>query len=524
VEQKDKPTTRRGHRQDYLLGPLATAFVSGAVGILVEVIGARALAPFFGGSLIVWTAQITATLLFLAIGYEVGGRLSRNSSSLHLPVLFFAAAAWLALYPIIRSPVLGIAAATMGIGSGSFISGTILFGIPLLCIGAVSPVLVGQIDRSRPGAGSAAGSLFFISTLGGLAGGWIAVFVVIPLLSVRLCIVGSGVTLALVGAIWSLVRGSAATALLCTASLAAGVLGIPATASVVRTTAGVPVKILYSRQSDAGLVRVIDGPADAPVRRTLLINGILQGGIDLNTDMPYAKFIGDLAYLGRSFRPDAKDALVLGLGAGLLAKELAARGIHVTAAELDPRVVYVARTFFGLPPAVDARIGDARVILRKDKGAYDLIYLDAFQGEYAPWYLTTVEMFRNVRSHLRTGGTLVINTVTDSGVTSPGATRMIAGLHAVFRKVMVFQQSDRPGIHNVFLVAGADLHRRSQSVGGDPDAGALIDVTAEANAQAGARSTPGTDDRSDIDYADVATGEALRRPVIAELGADILGD
>lgn len=518
------PPLRRGHSHDYLLGPLTTAFVSGAVGILVEVIGARALAPFFGGSLIVWTAQITATLLFLALGYEIGGRLSRNPSTLHLPVLFFIAAAWLALYPVLRSPVLGIAAATMGIGSGSLISGTILFGIPLLCIGAVSPVLVGQIDRSRPGAGSAAGSLFFISTLGGLAGGWIAVFVVIPLLSVRLCIVGSGVILALLGAIWSLLRGSAAPAILCTASLAAGVLGIPATPSVVRTTAGTPVKILYSRQSDAGLVRVIDGPADSPVRRTLLINGILQGGIDLKTGMPYAKYIGDLAYLGRSLEPDAGDALVLGLGAGLLAKELSARGVRVTAAELDPRVVYVARKFFGLPRAVDARIADARVFLRKDKGVYDLIYLDAFQGEYAPWYLTTVEMFREVKSHLRAGGTLVINTVTDSGVASPGATEMLAGLHAVFPDVMVFQESNPSRLHNVFLVAGSALHQPLQSAGGDPDAVALTDVTAEADASAGARSMPGTDDRSEIDFVDIATGEALRHSVIAELGADILGD
>ena len=135
-----------------LAGPLATAFMTGIAGLLIEVVGARALAPFFGSSLMVWTAQITATLLFLALGYEAG-RICRHPSRWHLPVLLLITAAWLSLYPVLRSTVLGMSSAAMGVASGSFVSAIILFGLPLLCIGAVSPVLISYIDESRPGAG-----------------------------------------------------------------------------------------------------------------------------------------------------------------------------------------------------------------------------------------------------------------------------------------------------------------------------------------------------------------------------------
>ena len=123
-------------------------------------------------------------------------------------------------------------------------------------------------------------------------------------------------------------------------------------------------------------------------------------------------------------------------------------------------------------------------------------------------------MFRDVKSHLRAGGALLINTLTDSSVTSPGVMRIMASLHAVFADVMVFESS-HSGLHNVFLVAYSGPHRSFRTAEGDPQATALTDVTAQADAPPGARSMPGTDDRSDIDYAYAATAEALRRTAIA---------
>src|SRR5512145_753313 len=52
----------------------ATATVAGAAVMIIEILGAKMLAPFFGTSHFVWTAQIAVTLVALAAGYYAGGR------------------------------------------------------------------------------------------------------------------------------------------------------------------------------------------------------------------------------------------------------------------------------------------------------------------------------------------------------------------------------------------------------------------------------------------------------------------
>src|SRR5688572_4841956 len=141
-----------------------TAFLEGASVIIIEIAGARALAPFFGTSLQVWTATITVTLFFLAVGYGVGGILAKRLSGWMLPALFALAGFWTALYPVWRTAVLDATSKQFGVAVGSLISASILFGVPLLMLGAVSPVLIAYIDRRRPGAGTAAGKLFFTNT------------------------------------------------------------------------------------------------------------------------------------------------------------------------------------------------------------------------------------------------------------------------------------------------------------------------------------------------------------------------
>src|SRR5213594_1176344 len=52
-----------------------TAATTGAAIMIVEILGAKMLAPYVGTSHFVWTAQIAVTLVALAAGYYAGGRL-----------------------------------------------------------------------------------------------------------------------------------------------------------------------------------------------------------------------------------------------------------------------------------------------------------------------------------------------------------------------------------------------------------------------------------------------------------------
>src|ERR1039457_6559342 len=59
-----------------------TAAATGAAIMIVEILGAKMLSPYVGLSHFVWTAQIAVTLVALACGYYVGGRLADKSQRL----------------------------------------------------------------------------------------------------------------------------------------------------------------------------------------------------------------------------------------------------------------------------------------------------------------------------------------------------------------------------------------------------------------------------------------------------------
>jgi MFS family permease len=147
-----------------------TACLTGALVMVIEILGARIIGPFFGVSLYVWTALISVTLLALALGYAAGGWLAdRQPSAALLYGLIGLAGCWLILLPGFKAPVLE-AAMPAGLRLGCFFAASLLFGIPLFLLACVSPFLLrlAALDLTR--IGRTAGLLYAVSTAGSFVG------------------------------------------------------------------------------------------------------------------------------------------------------------------------------------------------------------------------------------------------------------------------------------------------------------------------------------------------------------------
>lgn len=146
----------------------------------VELMGAKLLAPFYGSSLYVWTTVLSITVLGLALGYSLGGKLSTKvkASSLLLPVIGLASV-WVFLLPYIAK---GMIAITAGIPllPGIVIASMGLLIPPMLCFGLVGPMVVGLLSSGTSQHGNEAGNVYFISTLGGVVATFAVGFYAIP--------------------------------------------------------------------------------------------------------------------------------------------------------------------------------------------------------------------------------------------------------------------------------------------------------------------------------------------------------
>ncbi len=170
-------------RNGYLL---LTVFISGMTTLGTELSASRLLDPFFGNSLVIWASIIGLMLLYLTVGYYVGGRWAdkdpRESTLFQITAwgAFLVGLVPLVSRPVLRWSALGMAQYNVGILAGSFLGVLILFSIPITLLGTVSPFAIRLALRDVEHGGDTAGSIYALSTLGSLFGTFLPVLVLIP--------------------------------------------------------------------------------------------------------------------------------------------------------------------------------------------------------------------------------------------------------------------------------------------------------------------------------------------------------
>ncbi len=161
----------------------ALIFATGAATLSLEVLASRIMTPYFGVSLYIWAGILSITLTFLAVGYYLGGRISQRFEGKDLEALFLAAPAVSALSIALASalyPILFPLLSNVDLILGSFTGGFILLAFPLMALSAMNPMLIALQRHARARGDGGAGRVFFISTVGSVAGVLLTAFVFIP--------------------------------------------------------------------------------------------------------------------------------------------------------------------------------------------------------------------------------------------------------------------------------------------------------------------------------------------------------
>lgn len=443
-------------------GLFALAFGSGFSVLVIEIAGARLIAPVYGLSVVPWTAVIGVILAALAVGSHLGGRLADAGKVPLSRVLIVAG--FTGVLPVLGAGVPIAARQLLGFVPGAVASALILFAPPVLCLGAVVPFLVQADTESLDNVGRRAGDLSAAATAGSIFGSFCTGFLLLPLMPVTVLLGATAAVLILLGLAADRLLGSAAA----DRKSYAAVVVLPVLGALV---AGSPADALYDGQSLYAAVSVTERTwPDGRLVRELWQNGGSSSAEYADDGEPahaYAKVSLEIMD-SLALRPER--ALVLG-GAALTLPTAFVRhyGSEVDVIEIDPLVTELAEAHFayGWEPRPDIRVihDDARLVLRQEGPSYDLVYLDVFDHLVTvPWTMVTREALADMAGRMTEDGIFMANVLSPlEGGGSTFLARLSATLHEVFEDVRLYRASpdvDLGATQNLVVVgARARVHR-----------------------------------------------------------------
>jgi len=386
-------------------------FVSGMTSLALEMCASRLLAAYFGTSLFIWANLIGMILLYLTVGYFIGGRLAdHNPSEQVLCTITALAALSISILPFISQGILtwsitGLAQASMSIFFSSLLGTILLFAVPVTLLGLVSPFAIRLATKDIGRSGKTSGSLYALSTLGGILGAFLPVLWLIPTFGVRRTLLILGVIL-FAASLWGLrLRWRPAIALV----LIALVLPL----GPLKEIPG----LIYEQESLYNYIQVTqlpDGTRELILNEGQAIHSIYYP--DPNTVLTgwYWDYFLAAPYFNPGFTPQKLHRVgIIGLAAGTIAHQFTRvyGPVPIDGVEIDPAIVDVGRKYFAMnEPNLHVHVEDGRTFLETTRAQYDVVAIDAFQQPYIPFQLTTREFFSTIRSHLSTTGVVALNT------------------------------------------------------------------------------------------------------------------
>ena len=425
-------------------------FISGMTSLALEMCASRLLAAYFGTSLFIWANLIGLILVYLTIGYFIGGRLAdRYPSEQVLCTITAMAALSISILPFISQVILtwsitGLEQVSVSIFFSSLLGTILLFAVPVTLLGLVSPFAIRLVTKEVGRSGKTSGSLYAISTLGSILGAFLPVLWLIPAFGVRRTLLIFGVIL-FAASLWGL-RSRWRPAF----SLVLIALVLP-----LGPLKNIP-DLIYEQESLYNYIQVTqlpDGTRELILNEGQAIHSIYYPNPKTVLTGWYWDYFLAAPYFNAGFTPQKLHRIaIIGLAAGTIAHQFTKvyGQVSIDGVEIDPSIVDVGRKYFAMnEPNLHVHIQDGRTYLETTQAQYDVVAIDAFQQPYIPFQLTTREFFSTIRSHLSSTGVVALNTAhTTHDYRLVQA--FVNTMSKVFPSVYVF---DVPGTFNTEIMA-----------------------------------------------------------------------
>lgn len=432
-------------------------FLSGAIGMGLELIAARVLSPYVGSSNIVWTSIIGIILASMSLGYWIGGKKSDKKANFEvISNILLLAAIFTSIIPILETIIVKQFARIIGnLIIAAILCAITVFSIPSFILAMISPFAVKIKSEEEKEIGSLSGRISSLSTIGSIVGTFLTGFVLIPNIGVNninICI-----TVLLVIMSIMIKKDRNKKYYLSIIILSCTMISIIIIGKYLFKISNPDIILDTDSQYSRIWVKKIETKQAS--YKTLQVDTGLESYIDSETGEMGAKY---LSYydLFEYFNKNARSTLLIGGAAYTYPihylQKYSDKTIDVV--EIDNKMTQIAQQEFGLDineERLKIYIQDGRTYLNYSKNKYDTILIDAFKGINAPFELTTYEALINAREMLNENGIVLTNVIASiEGKDSEFIEYEYSTYMAVFDDVKIFAVSsdDRTEKQNLILV------------------------------------------------------------------------
>lgn len=377
------------------------SFIEGATVMATEITGAKLLAPFFGSSLYVWASILAITLGGLACGYFLGGKLSKKENKQNTLAFILVLAFCFLIGMTLSNNFIFFTANYLTVIPSVIISAFIIIFPSMLLMGTSSPLIISLLTNSADDSGLNSGKIFATSTVGGIFSTFLCGFYLIPNIGISFTIICFALLIGLASFLLIEKKNTKLIPVFIIVLASFLFLSLNRTSKTKNT--------IYTKDGILGKLDVKDETQnDSVCFRKLLINNIVQSEMDLKTKKSLSEYI---QYLEINLHHLKKgNALVLGLGGGLVSNMLYQNGFRVTGVEFDERIIEIAKKYFFLDTSIQTICNDARLYINNSDKKFDLIVFDIFKAEEQPSHILTLESITKLKKLLTPNAVIVINT------------------------------------------------------------------------------------------------------------------